>query len=637
MASCITSKWASYSPQISLTVIESSNTGDSSTLSWTLEYIASSAASTSTAKAYEVKIAGTTVKTGTYNINGKTGTSTIASGSKTISKTTASKSVSFSCSMAINLVWSGVSKSTISASGSLTIPAKTSYSIKYNANGGTGAPANQTKWYDEDLTLSSTKPTRSGYTFSKWTTESNGTGAVYTAGQKYTTNTSLYLYAQYTANKYTIAFNANGGTGAPSAQTKTHGVAITLPTTVPTKNGYNFLGWATTSTSTTAIYPAGGSYTTEGSRTLYAVWEVGAVRPTITDVNIFRCNSSGTANEAGAYIKVEFSWTSSVSAPTITVKWKSENETTYASANTISSTGSGTSGSYSSVHGSGDISTTYTYSVVVTVSDGANTTTASRTVSTSRPTINALEGGRGIAFGKFATDEELFDVDFDAKFRHDINILGSLSAGQLLDAKGFLIRNGLTAYESAGIDPDTTLEHEIVTNAKTPNGAFMYILTYFYADKTAASNRMQISMPYNKADGPFYRYYLNGSWSTWFRFGGIYYGSPNQQDRWTGDVWNGSYPIMRRVVYADITSTGTNVALDTISNFGMLVNISGGYTKTNGTHIPPTYYYSSSNYVMTWVTTDGVVTARASNEMTGNVFVDYVNYNFKLTDLTSYI
>ena len=105
--------------------------------------------------------------------------------------------------------------------GSRTIAAQTSYTIKYNANDGTGAPANQTKWYGDALTLSSTKPTRTGYTFSKWNTNSGGTGTAYSAGGSYTANAAATLYAQWTANTYTITFKANGGTCSTASLSKT--------------------------------------------------------------------------------------------------------------------------------------------------------------------------------------------------------------------------------------------------------------------------------------------------------------------------------------------------------------------------------------------------------------------------------
>lgn len=81
---------------------------------------------------------------------------------------------------------------------------------------------------------------------------------------------------------YTVSYNANGGTGAPSNQTKTYGTALTLSSTVPTRESvvdgatikhYVFKGWATSATATSATYAAGGSYTTNAAATLYAVWE----------------------------------------------------------------------------------------------------------------------------------------------------------------------------------------------------------------------------------------------------------------------------------------------------------------------------------------------------------------------------
>ena len=74
--------------------------------------------------------------------------------------------------------------------------------ITFNANGGTGAPASQTKTYGQSLTLSSTTPTKSGITFNSWNTKADGTGTRYTAGQvlgaeALPSTTNLTLYAQY--------------------------------------------------------------------------------------------------------------------------------------------------------------------------------------------------------------------------------------------------------------------------------------------------------------------------------------------------------------------------------------------------------------------------------------------------------
>ena len=71
------------------------------------------------------------------------------------------------------------------------------YNITYDANGGSGAPAAQQKGENVQLTLSSTVPTRTGYTFAGWNTASDGSGTAYAAGATYTANAALTLYAQW--------------------------------------------------------------------------------------------------------------------------------------------------------------------------------------------------------------------------------------------------------------------------------------------------------------------------------------------------------------------------------------------------------------------------------------------------------
>lgn len=152
------------------------------------------------------------------------------------------------------------------------------YKINYNANGGMGAPENQTKTHGIILTLSDTKPTRAdssagkytvtlnanggsvsptsldaarttSYTFKNWNTKSDGSGTSYNAGANYTANEAATLYAQWDSSTSTAQ--------------------VTLPT--PTRQGYTFKGW---STSSTANSGSTGEYTPTGNVTLYAVWEI---------------------------------------------------------------------------------------------------------------------------------------------------------------------------------------------------------------------------------------------------------------------------------------------------------------------------------------------------------------------------
>lgn len=157
-----------------------------------------------------------------------------------------------------------------------TIPFKFGevYNITYNSNSGSGAPSAQTKIYGTNLTLSSTKPTRTGYTFTGWNTKADGSGTSYAAGATYTSNAAVTLYAQWKINTFAVSYNANGGSGAPSAQTKTYGTNLTLSTTKPTRTGYTFTGWNTKADGSGTGYSSGATYTTNAALTLYAQWKI---------------------------------------------------------------------------------------------------------------------------------------------------------------------------------------------------------------------------------------------------------------------------------------------------------------------------------------------------------------------------
>lgn len=199
------------------------------------------------------------------------------------------------------------------------------YTISYNANGGTGAPASQTKTYGTALTLSSTKPTKaqttdttytvtfdanSGttsktsqssskyttYTFSKWNTASDGSGTSYNAGASYTANAGTTLYAQYTTSSKTDS--------------------VTLPTASEcTRTGYTLSGWSTSSTATSASYSPGASYTPSATITLYAVWKADVSPIYIKDSSgnfnayyVYIANSNGEFELYSAYIYTNNEW-----------------------------------------------------------------------------------------------------------------------------------------------------------------------------------------------------------------------------------------------------------------------------------------------------------------------------------------
>ena len=91
--------------------------------------------------------------------------------------------------------------------------------------------------------------------------------------------------SEYTCYLY---YNANGGSGAPSTQsytgTSTSSHSFTVASGTPTRSGYDFLGWSTSSSATSASYQAGNSISVSynGSKTLYAVWQQNVTNYTVT-------------------------------------------------------------------------------------------------------------------------------------------------------------------------------------------------------------------------------------------------------------------------------------------------------------------------------------------------------------------
>lgn len=154
---------------------------------------ASSGGKTVTITPYENSghTSGSSTLTGTYSISGN------GSATKTIT-------VTFK-----NYDYDGNPSATRNVTFDVTVPAWTSYTVSYNANGGSGAPSSQTKWKDQTLTLSSTKPTRTGYTFLGWSTSSTATSATYSAGGSYTANSGATLYAVWSEHKLTVNYYSN--------------------------------------------------------------------------------------------------------------------------------------------------------------------------------------------------------------------------------------------------------------------------------------------------------------------------------------------------------------------------------------------------------------------------------------------
>ena len=169
------------------------------------------------------------------------------------------------------------------SSGGGTTTTSVPYTVAFNANGGTGTMANLSFAAGATKALTINTFTRTGYIFVGWAKSASATTSAYDDGQSVkdlttTSGATVTLYAVWQANAYTIKFNKNGGSGTMANLAMKYGTAKALTANAFQRPNYNFLGWATSASATTATYTNKQSVnnlvtTPDGSITLYAVWQ----------------------------------------------------------------------------------------------------------------------------------------------------------------------------------------------------------------------------------------------------------------------------------------------------------------------------------------------------------------------------
>ena len=186
---------------------------------------------------------------------------------------------------------------------------KTKFVCQYSSNHSDTAYNNHTIAISDIKAAAGRATVNSGYTIVGWSKEAKANPTIWQLNKSGTTacnkGTTIYLVAKNpnptTKYTYTLNYDANGGTGAPSADSwSTTDAAIryhsfTVKNTIPTREGYVFKGWKAKDGSDT-IYTGGTlcSVSQQGNdvvkngntwtRTLYAVWEEDApAKPTAPD------------------------------------------------------------------------------------------------------------------------------------------------------------------------------------------------------------------------------------------------------------------------------------------------------------------------------------------------------------------
>ena len=151
----------------------------------------------------------------------------------------------------------------------------TKYTVTFESNGGSTVE-NQTVEKGKKVTKP-TDPTKDGNIFSGWYKETALTNAWDFDTDTVTKNITLYAkWEEIADNESVVTFNSNGGTGEIAAQTVLDGSKASAPDTNPSKTGYTFKGWFTSTDNGTTLSETAFDFDTAitASITLYAKWEI---------------------------------------------------------------------------------------------------------------------------------------------------------------------------------------------------------------------------------------------------------------------------------------------------------------------------------------------------------------------------
>lgn len=287
-----------------------------------------------------------------------------------------------------------VQNTTSSTTLNVDVPALQSWTVTLDAQGGTGAAASLTKYYNESLALP--EPSKEGYTFAGWAASEDPTTVVYQPGDPYTANAAASLVAVWTpiisAAYITRLFTErDDGRGLWDSGTDTH-------TSASDDGEYVYVrAWWRVEGADSATVSIGAKMAEDSAPTTY-VW-TGTTR---------------TASKPGSgelYLEGVAEWVTSQTA---------------------------------------DVADQYT--VTVDLSAGGKTDQKASIVSQAFFTIDFLAGGHGVAIGKPAT-QQLFDVGMETNFDHDASIGGDVAVtGGLAVGEDLTVGGDLTLGTTAAIN-----------------------------------------------------------------------------------------------------------------------------------------------------------------------------------------
>lgn len=296
--------------------------------------------------------------------------------------------------------------------------------------------------------------------------------------------------------------------------------------------------------------------------------------PSFINYSSQRCTSGGTVSDEGTYVKglVSFSYSSCSSKNTITgsIQYKKSSATSWTSAGVSFSSGTAV------VFGGGAISTETSYDIKYTLTDAFTSVSIQDIVSTASVVMDFKAGGKGVAVGKVAETDNMFEVSED----WDVKVYGKLLKDYIQQFSSAIYPVGSIYMSVNATNPSTYFGGTWVAwgSGRVPVGINTSDTNFSTVEKTGGSATVTLTA----SQMPSHTHTFTGSSATTSSNGAHTHTLNLNKTAWSGS--GGSRVVVDSTDYTALTNnkTSSNGAhTHTLTAKGSNANTGGGGSHTN--------------------------------------------------------
>lgn len=296
--------------------------------------------------------------------------------------------------------------------------------------------------------------------------------------------------------------------------------------------------------------------------------------PSFTSYLSQRCTSGGTVNDEGTYVRglVSFSYSTCSSKNTVTgsIQYKKSSATSWTSAGVAFSSGTAV------VFGGGAISTETSYDIKYTLTDAFTSVSIQDIVSTAAVVMDFKAGGKGVAVGKVAENDNMFEVSED----WDVKVYGKLLKDYIKSLTSAIYPVGSIYMSVKSTNPSTYFGGTWVAwgSGRVPVGINTSDTNFSTVEKTGGASTVTLTT----SQMPSHTHTFTGSSATTDSKGGHTHTLNFTKTEWSGS--SSSRVVVDSKDYTALTNSKTASAgahTHTLTAKGSNASTGGGGSHTN--------------------------------------------------------